>query len=529
MFLSQFASMQPLTFSAAFPLLLSLVSRPTLAFPSIIGRSGDSKSLPFSRQVGAPSESSAPSEFLKKQFENPGGVLAVLLLIGGDIVQKAIAQLSSGDVSPTILTPAVFSFGWVGYAFGALMSAFGDGMLMPSPEIQSIVINVGSHIVKNNESFVLGRLLRDLEMKYGENTNPPKLVIRRFETLPGCAKPARDGIWMSFAPCLVLQFGFAAVPLHHKPRNWSTLVITLGGTLLAMATASLPQWRREKFDCGKNAKDTFIITRGNGHNNVFVIQPKKKQPQRSQIEGQSSEEYEEALNLEHLAVNRAMGRRWTRVLTVILAFLWIGLLIMVAGIGQDTWWLLAIGAVGMIQNVIAAGFTREPKAHGIPLDLNFIEIARQNLQHPNIMKTLEAAETVAPGVGLALVDVFFPGPRVLTEEERKYWDNQQKTLKERKIALQNQTQRQAGTPIAAQYETREAGSQTTPTLRPLTETDDILSNDSVQAESAARSERLSNLRQHGEIETGVHDRVSDNAFQAGPLAENVTLFGNTRH
>jgi hypothetical protein len=99
-----------------------------------------------------------------------GKNLAVLLLIGGDIVQKAIAQLSSGDVSPTILTPAVFSFGWVGYAFGALMSAFGGGMLMPNPDIQSIVINVGSHTVKSNESFVLGRLLRDLEMKYSENT-----------------------------------------------------------------------------------------------------------------------------------------------------------------------------------------------------------------------------------------------------------------------------------------------------------------------------------------------------------------------
>jgi hypothetical protein len=484
--LSQFASMQPLTFLTAFFLLLSLLSWLTLAFPSLIGRGEDSKSLPPKRQVGTPSESSSPPEFLKKQFENPSGILAVLLLIGGDIVQKAIAQLSSGDLSPTILTPAVFSFGWVGYAFGALMSAFGDGMLMPSPDIQSIVINVGSHVIKNNESFVLGRLLRDLEIKYGENTNPPKLVIRRFETMPGCAKPARDGIWMSFAPCLVLQFGFAAVPLHRKPRNWSILVITLSGTLLAMATASLPQWRNEKFDCGRNAKDTFIITRGNGHNNVFVIQPKKKRPQGSQIEGQRPKEYEEALNLEHLAVNRAMGRRWTRVLTVTLAFLWIGLLIMVAGIEQDTWWLLAIGAVGMIQNVVAAGFTREPKAHGIPLDLiNFTEIARQNLEHPGVMGTLKAAEKVAPGVGLALVDVFFPGPRVLSEEERNYWDNQQKALKEGKTALQNQTKGLGSFPITAQNEARGAGSQTTSTLQPPRGMDDIVSNDSVQAEPAA--------------------------------------------
>jgi hypothetical protein len=131
----------------------------------------------------------------------------VLLLIGGDVVQKVIAQLCSGSVSPVRLTPVVFSFGWVGYAFSALMSDFGDEMLMPNPDVHSIVINVGSRVAKNNQSFILGRLLRDLEIKYGEHTDPPRLVIRKFKTMPGCARSAGDGLWNSFIPFLVLQFG----------------------------------------------------------------------------------------------------------------------------------------------------------------------------------------------------------------------------------------------------------------------------------------------------------------------------------
>ncbi len=49
--------------------------------------------------------------WLRGQWSNPSDIFTILLLIGGDIVQAAIAQLSAGPVSG--LTPVSFSFGWV--------------------------------------------------------------------------------------------------------------------------------------------------------------------------------------------------------------------------------------------------------------------------------------------------------------------------------------------------------------------------------------------------------------------------------
>jgi hypothetical protein len=77
-------------------------------------------------------------------MRNPSEVFAVLLIIGGDIIQKAIAQQTGRTLGKTSmsLTLVSFSFGWVAYAFGALMSAFGDGTFMPIPDYPAVVIDV---------------------------------------------------------------------------------------------------------------------------------------------------------------------------------------------------------------------------------------------------------------------------------------------------------------------------------------------------------------------------------------------------
>jgi hypothetical protein len=103
------------------------------------------------------------SELFRSQFTNPAEVLSVLLIIGGEIIQKAIAQLVGEAV-----TPAVLSFGWVSYTFNALMSAFGDGTFLPRPDYPGIVVTLSSREKKKNLSWVIGRLIRDLEMEPGE-------------------------------------------------------------------------------------------------------------------------------------------------------------------------------------------------------------------------------------------------------------------------------------------------------------------------------------------------------------------------
>src|SRR5436190_20883686 len=89
-----------------------------------------------------------PDLELRSQWSNPGDILSLLLLIGGDIVQKAIAQVVGVYVQPfkkgprIFLTPVAFSFGWVAYSFNSLMSIVGDNQLMPdTPDHPAIVIN----------------------------------------------------------------------------------------------------------------------------------------------------------------------------------------------------------------------------------------------------------------------------------------------------------------------------------------------------------------------------------------------------
>ncbi|KAL8880024.1 MAG: hypothetical protein Q9198_002486 [Flavoplaca austrocitrina] len=93
------------------------------------------------------------------QWVNPTDILSVLMIIGGDVVQRALAQLSGG-----YFTPVAFSFGWVGYSVSALLSAVGDNKLMPlSPDCPSILINTKTGYVRTNQSWILGRMLRDYE------------------------------------------------------------------------------------------------------------------------------------------------------------------------------------------------------------------------------------------------------------------------------------------------------------------------------------------------------------------------------
>jgi hypothetical protein len=47
-----------------------------------------------------------PSQSFREQFNHPAEVFSVLLILGGDVVARALAQLAGGR-----LTPVTFSFG----------------------------------------------------------------------------------------------------------------------------------------------------------------------------------------------------------------------------------------------------------------------------------------------------------------------------------------------------------------------------------------------------------------------------------
>lgn len=54
-------------------------------------------------------------------------------------------------------------------------------------------------------------------------------------------------------------------------------------------------------------------------------------------------------------------------MSVFLAAAWIIFLISAAGIQEDSWFLFGVGAVGMIQNILIAGVSRDSATQGIPL------------------------------------------------------------------------------------------------------------------------------------------------------------------
>jgi hypothetical protein len=301
---------------------------------------------------------------LRSQWSNPGDALSLLLLIGGDIIQKAIAQLVGytirpfGKNSPSIgITPVAFSFGWVAYGFTSLLSAAGDKKLMPLAESPSIIVNCANAFPRMNQSWILGRLLRDHETRHEvDPTNPPSgqlpstspqgraesIRIDIFE-LGVPTKPSLDLVWWLGWVTIIIQIIIATLPWFLN-KNWGVLMVVLCGNFLALLTCALPQWRQEKW-VGRTLESDNVtcLTRGNGHLHIMVF-----------IGCRGS------WNLETLATAALVPRLETPIISLVLAVLWTCLLITVSGLKEHTWYLVGIGGIGMLQNIYAAGKARDP-------------------------------------------------------------------------------------------------------------------------------------------------------------------------
>ncbi|KAL8867411.1 MAG: hypothetical protein Q9198_008524 [Flavoplaca austrocitrina] len=325
------------------------------------------------------------------QWRNPTDVLSILLVVGGDVVQKALAQLSGGR-----LVPVAFSFGWVTYSLGALLSAVGDCRLMPStPDCPSILVNTEAGYSRTNTSWMLGRILRDLEQRTPQGTHG--LCITIYRAMPTTGTVRHDWVWYSGFVVITLQLAVATIPWAWR-GNWLILLATACGTLLALSGGALPQWKAEKWACRPNSPETYCLLRGNGHQQVIVIESAGM-----------------GLNLEDLASSRVPGLPFHRLLTTVLAALWTVFLVTVAGLREDTWYLLVVGCMGMVQNIVAAGAARDPSVFGMALE--HVGVVKGN----KVMQVLMQTEELHPRVGASLVSIFFPGR--LRESERAFWDS----------------------------------------------------------------------------------------------------------
>ena len=374
----------------------------------------------------------------KSSWQNPENILDILMLIGGDIVQRAVAQLAGAGPGP--FCPVAFSFGWLGYSVAALTCAVGDGRLLPQPDTPAYVVNARSGYTRENASWVLGRLLRDREtrkFKGGsltiafyrtaqDNDLDPEpdadadskslgVGWRRKRPRPRTGVPSRDWVYWCGVAVIVAQLAIAVIP-GALNGNWVVLIVTVGGTALALTGAGLGQWRDEKYAARRvdprRGREAVVLTRGNGSTFAMVVVSDRA-----------------GIRLEDLAAARSKRRTTTSVATAAHALLWLALLLTVEGLDSDTWYLLAVGGLGMVQNVVAAGATRSAAALGFHFEES---VEGDFIKEHKVMQTLMKAEEREPGVGLALLPIFFPGE--LWPDEQEYWDKKRKEKAEAEAA-----------------------------------------------------------------------------------------------
>lgn len=369
---------------------------------------------------------------MRTQWVEPSDVFSVLLILGGDVIQLALATLAG-----RMVTPVAFSFGWVAYSISALLSAIGENRLVQcEPEVSMLAINLKSGYCRANKSWLLARVMKTYEfwmpaevrkvlqnprvykdeeagklLPGGTVTVAPEggeaalcVSVYAWSTDLESGVPRLDWVWWSGLIVSPIQLGIAAIPfgLHN---DWSVFLVTACGTLLAYASGAIPQWRHEKWHARRTRKDV-ALTLGNGSRHVIIILG---------ADG--------ALDLEDLAAGRTEGSRFTRICTFILSILWLVLLITSTGIKTNTWYLLAVGGLGMLHNLIVAGVPRVPAAFGLPIKL--MQMPGQDavpaiFAERKVMWTLMELEDKYKKFGKSLVSEFFPGKLFPWEEQ--WWD-----------------------------------------------------------------------------------------------------------
>ena len=366
--------------------------------------------------------------FLRAQWANPSNILDLLLLVGGDTITVALAQLS-GSKWPT---PAVFSFGWIAYAFKQTAMVFGYNRLLVHTDVPSTVINGRTGYARSNSSWILGRLLRDFENGHWMSDNIrkelPSMLIRENKPKAGLCislfkatsdkdepkdltvlakggepaiEPQLDLLWIAGYVVALLQLGIAAIPWGMW-GEWEVFAVTVMGTALSFWAGSIPQWRKERWRCRRVTKDsTYILTRGNGSQHALVIFAERG-----------------SLNFEDLAAATETidVSSWTKLLSLCQLFCWIALLVTVDGLESHTWFLIAIGGIGMLYTILATAIPRKPSSWGIQLE-SMKE--RPCIVNDKVMLALIELEKAHPGVGLAAQKIYFPNS--MSKDEEAFW------------------------------------------------------------------------------------------------------------
>lgn len=381
---------------------------------------------------------------LREQWSNPSDVLSLLLIIGGDIVQKALSQGTPGHFSPVC-----FSFGWVAYSFTALVSVIGDGRLLPPPDFPVKVFNLETGYVRENKNWVIGRILRDNEVFMNKRKALKHAGIRisvYTAEAPEKARPLTHWSERIWVVVTAIQLAVSVVPWGLY-GEWGVFLVTMSGVMTAFITGQLPQWEVEKLSQKRKSGKYIALTSGNGSRDIMIIYSTgealdleqlatNESPRsdrvwaKSRLFSRMDKQMDNTEPLEKSEVVKGTGRTgnihtvfmykglpvglwFTRIVCFLQALFWIVLLITVAGFRSRSWYLVGVGGLGMLQNAVVAAVYRSPDRRGIPLTLVDTIVAHK------VMDGLMDLDCTINGAGESLLTEFFPGS--LRPDEYAWW------------------------------------------------------------------------------------------------------------
>jgi hypothetical protein len=341
----------------------------------------------------------------------------------------------------------------------SLVSMMGNKKLMPQePDCPSRVINCSSGYGRINRSWILRRILRDHELAVEQNPGPEyakldaigknvPLRLDIFQILEN-DKPQIDRVWVLGWLTIAAQLSISITPWI-RDGDWCIFLVTAIGTILALITGSLRQWRLEKWAGrrlnkpdkvgDKNKTKIVCLTRGNGHRHAMIFV------------GNST-----AWDLESLATASSASLPETPWLLSTLAVLWGCLLVTISRLQQNTRFLLLIGGIGTVQNIYASVARRligafdisikpyllRPTIVGLGFDYPLDDETsdedlddqtgqwQQALDYeatPGVRGAIRELEKTFPKAGVALMQEFFPAlvkyepARYRTNGEKKFW------------------------------------------------------------------------------------------------------------
>ncbi|KAF2243460.1 hypothetical protein BU26DRAFT_118097 [Trematosphaeria pertusa] len=332
-------------------------------------------------------------------------LIPVFMALGDPILRQALAVITGSSENSDYALP--LSFSWLNYMLSALTNVFsGQRGLMPDPELDCTLMNMQSGESRKNRSWLLSRLVRNLEKQAGCGTSG--LSVSIFYAGTG-GRPSQVGSGLPTALfdvgniTALVQILVAAVPwcMYRDP---TVLMLTAFGLTLSNLVVTMPVWRAEKFTARREGakKGVYALMRGSGHRHVFIIRSL----------------HSESLDLEELAVAAVTNYDWfgTGEGWVVCGVTvgWFIFTILAARLRAHAGYLLAAMALGTISTIFIASFPWTPRAHGIPATVD------HTISHPNkAMDALQELEETYPGYGEKLLKTFFPGS--LHPDEERWW------------------------------------------------------------------------------------------------------------